>query len=80
MSKRAADAVGWLTASEVQEIKLPAWTYSGKFNQLLKDLSIKTEVLGRLDNGLVVVQASSEKLIPMTFGYDQSSDFPHFFA
>lgn len=80
MSKRAADAVGWLTASSVQEIAVPTCPYNGESDRLLRDLSVKTEVLGRLDNGLVVVQASSEKLIPMTFGYDQSSDFPHFFA
>ena len=78
MSKRVADKVSWLTASEVQSIRIPEWQYG--FEQLMKDLAVETKVLGELDNGLVVVQLLSKRLVPMTFGSNGDKVIPHFFA
>ncbi len=78
MSKRAAERVSWLTAIENADPEIPEWPAS--FSQLMKDLAVETTVLGEFDNGLTVVQLSSKRLIPMTFGTGSSNVIPHFFA
>lgn len=76
-NKTAAENVSWLTSGK-HNVMFAGWEYS--FEQLIEMLHVETEVLGELENGLVVVKLTSPDLKPMTFGFDKTSGFPHFFA
>lgn len=77
-NRNAVEKLAWLTSNKSNKILFSGWDYS--FEQLIEMLHVEMEVLGELDNGLIVVKLTSPDLKPMTFGTEKSSELPHFFA
>ena len=76
LSKKANKQIAWLTDGEFIEEPFS--------NEPLvpsdEELGIGYRTIREFANGIIVVQALSTKLIPMSFGTNGQDVFPHFFA
>ena len=83
LSKKAAGRIAWLTAGEFIDLDEDTKYLSEPtrvFSETEKNLDVKFNTVETLDNGLVVIQATSSKLAEMTFGTNGEKVLPHFFA
>ena len=76
LSKKAYKQIEWLSAGRYVDDAFSD-------NSIVpsdEELGITYQTIGEFDNGIVVVQAQSTKLTPMSFGTYGKKVFPHFFA
>ena len=76
LSKKANKQIAWLTDGEFIE---EPFVYEPLVPSD-EELGISYRTIREFSNGIIVVQALSTKLIPMSFGTNGQDVFPHFFA